>query len=143
MGSRVSAFIFILNILIALPPSIFAFETQDTDYRQTVLYAENFSDHNFTSTIRKEIQHNDHTARVLLDAKHKNLLIIHHKSIGINEMKTIFANLGISTKAVAQHNYQPALKSTLSNSNHNAVRPIKNCGATKTAWKRLFLKYFH
>ena len=143
MGSKVSAIFFVLTSLIASAPAVFAFEDKDTEYRQTVLKLENLSNLDLTATIRKEIKHNDHTARVLLDSKQKSLLIIHHKSIGIKEMASIVANLGIPTKAVDRHNYQPAQKPILSNSINYSIQPINTCGATKTAWKRLFLKYFH
>ncbi len=85
MGGKVSAVIFVLTSLLVTAPAVFAFATEETEYRQTVLKLENLSHRDLTAAIGKEVKRNDHTARVLLDSKQKSLLIIHHKSINKSE----------------------------------------------------------
>ena len=142
MGRLFSAVIFCLASLFITASVVFAVEAEAADYRQTVFEFENLDCRDCASRIREDVQRNDHTARILLDSRQKSLSIIHHKSISINQLITVFANHGISTKSVAQYIYRPNSKSVLPNSLKNSERANRTCGATKTAWIKLFQKHF-
>ena len=134
-----STFVFILAVLF-IPVTTTAVEAENAEYIYTILTLENLDNQSITATVSREVQQNDHTARVMSDTNQKNLYIIHHKSLSIKELETIItSHPGILIKDVSQHNYQPVL----SQSPNTSVRAIRSCGATKEAWKRLLRKYFH
>ena len=133
MGSFASVFVFIFAGLFLLPANAACVEVENAEYRHTILTLENLDTQSITATFRQEVKQNDHTASVLSDSKQRNLYIIHHKSLGVKDIEAIItAHPGMTIKAVAQHNYQPANKYLLSNYPDN-LRVIRNCGATKAA----------
>jgi hypothetical protein len=138
MGIFASTFIFILAVLF-IPVTSTAVEAENAEYKHTILTLENLDNQSITATVSREVQQNDHTARVMSDTNQKNLYIIHHKSLSIKELEAIItSHPGISINAVSQHNYQPAL----SQNPDTSVRAIRGCGATKETWKKLLRKYF-
>lgn len=144
MGSIAHTFvIFFAGFLLVLPATSGA-ETTGTEYKHTVFTIDNNPDlKKMASYIRKEVQGNDHIAKIILDSKQNTLFIIHHKSLGVNELETFITNIGLSAKAVGQYNYQPAHKPVLFLHPYSNLRTDKTCGATKEAWKKLLQKYFH
>jgi hypothetical protein len=139
MGIFASTFVFIIAVLF-IPITVTAVETENAEYKYTILTIENLDIQSIASSVSQEVQQNDHTARVFSDFKQRNFYIIHHKSLSIKELEAIItSHPGISLKSISQHNYQPVM----SQSQDTSVRAIRSCGATKEAWKRLFRTYFH
>ena len=134
-----STFVFILAVLF-IPVTTTAVEAENAEYIYTILTLENLDNQSITATVSREVQQNDHTAKVMFDTNEKNLYIIHHKSLTMKELEAIItSHPGISIQAVSQHNYQPIL----SQNPDTSPRAIRSCRATKETWKRLLRKYFH
>ena len=143
MGSIAHTIVIIFASFFMVLPVSSSAETTSTEYKHTVMTISNPVHEIMISSIRKEVQRNDHTARIYLDSQQNTLFVLHHKSLDVNELETSVANIGLSAKAVAQHNYQPGHKPVLFLHPDSNIRMGKNCGATKEARKRLLQKYFH
>lgn len=125
---------------LLFPTAAIAVDKGNSEYMHTIFKLDDSANRDFSSIVGEEVRKNDHTARVLFDNEQKNLFIIHHKSLGIRDLKAIVANhFDAPVKVVAQHNYR-----LIKNAFHNVpASNNRSCGATKAAWKRLYQKYFH
>ena len=143
MGSTTHAFEFIVAVFFLMSPVVSAAETASTGYRHTVMTLDNSAPNNMAFSIRKAVQNLDHTAMIFIDQQKSALFVVHHKSVSANDLETSIANIGLSAKAVSQHNYHPGYKPILPQNPDMLLRAGRNCGATKESWKRLLRKYFH
>jgi hypothetical protein len=143
MGSKISPAIIFFSCLV-LPASVsFAFDSGNADFSQTVITLKNGNDQNNTNRIAEEIRKNDHTAKLFRHSDPEKFFIIHHRSLGAKQLKSLITDLGISVEAAAKDNKGTGIEALQRNTQIYPMTERRTCGGTKTAWKKLLRKYSH